>query len=294
MSTDREMVDRGTGASRPCSPTREVACSPIISILQLKMDSSRPIIQIPSSSSNTSNNSTPVLASSSSMNPIPLMSIGFNNGYGCHSTNGPSTFKKSINKKWHKTREWPVDPPARYHFKYYQRRERLNRRHQLHHGHPNHDYQCHCRSCVSGPPTTASGNDMNLRQQNFPPKYWFHLHNHTLYPLPSLPPKTPRPPSKIKINKYLVSLAPHVQKFIYKGAIDKKSLQHLGVTNKYQQVDLVEQELQLMLNFEFKGYYRGVKNIQVKLQQQKPVIFGKSPILLLFTRFQQKAPILRQ
>ncbi|CAF2266415.1 unnamed protein product [Rotaria magnacalcarata] len=152
---------------------------------------------------------------------------------------------------------------------------------------------------------------MNLRQQNFPPKYWLQLHNHTLYPLPSLPPKIPRPPSKIKINKYLVSLAPHVQKFIYKGAIDKKkgeirstklplsrdqftSLQHLGVTNKYEQVDLVEQELQLVLNFEYKGYYRGVKHIQVKLQQQKPVIFGKSPILLLFTRFQQKAPILPQ
>ena len=29
MSTDREMVDRGTGASLPCSPIREIACSPI-------------------------------------------------------------------------------------------------------------------------------------------------------------------------------------------------------------------------------------------------------------------------
>ena len=152
---------------------------------------------------------------------------------------------------------------------------------------------------------------MNLRQQNFPPKYWLQLHNHTLYPLPSIPPKTPRPPSKIKINKYLVSLAPHVQKVIYNGAIDRKKgeirstkfplsrdqftgLQHLGVTNKYQQIDLVEQELQLVLNFEHKGYCRGVKNIQVKLQQQRPVIFGKSPILLLRTRFQQKAPILKQ
>lgn len=29
MSIDRGMVDKGTGASPPCSPTREVACSPI-------------------------------------------------------------------------------------------------------------------------------------------------------------------------------------------------------------------------------------------------------------------------
>lgn len=152
---------------------------------------------------------------------------------------------------------------------------------------------------------------MNLRERKFPPKYWLQLHNHTLYPLPSLPPKTPRLPSKIKIDKCLVFLAPHVQKVIFNGAVDRKkgeirstkfplsrdqftSLQHLGVTNKYQQVNLVEQELQLVLNFEHKGYYRGVKNIQVKLQQQKPVIFGKSPILLLRVRFQQNAPILRQ
>ncbi|CAM4961384.1 unnamed protein product [Rotaria socialis] len=186
MSTDREMVDRGTGASPPCSPTREVACSPINfhSAIEVStcedfeddlminqhvkmrkdhvkvMNNSRPIIPIPSSSSNTSNNSTPILASSSSMNPIPLMSIGFNNGYGCHSTNGPSTFKKSTDKKWRKTREWPVDPPARYRFKYYQRRDRVNRRHQLHYHHPNHDYQCHCQSCISGPPTTTSSGIM--------------------------------------------------------------------------------------------------------------------------------------
>ena len=29
MVNHREMVDTGTGASRPCSPTREMACSPI-------------------------------------------------------------------------------------------------------------------------------------------------------------------------------------------------------------------------------------------------------------------------
>lgn len=152
---------------------------------------------------------------------------------------------------------------------------------------------------------------MNLRQQKFPPKYWLQLHNHTLYPSPSLPPKSHRRPSKIKIDKCLVFLEPHLQKVIYNGAIDKKkgeirstkfplsrdqftSLQHLGVTNKYQQVDLLEQELQLVINFEYKGYLRGVQNIQVKLQQQKPVIFGKSAILLLRTRFQQKAPVLKQ
>ncbi len=29
MVNHREMVDTATGASRPCSPTREMACSPI-------------------------------------------------------------------------------------------------------------------------------------------------------------------------------------------------------------------------------------------------------------------------
>ncbi|CAF1583804.1 unnamed protein product [Adineta steineri] len=189
MSTDREMTDRGTGASPPCSPTREVACSPIKfrsaieastsddseddSMLNQqtkmrkdhtkvmnKMNSSQLIAPLPSSSSNTSNNSTPVLASSSPINPIPLMSIGFNNRYGSYSTNRSSTFKNNINKNWNKTREWPVDPPGRYHFKHHQRRKRLNHQHQLHYQHSHHGHQCHCLSCISRPPTTTSGNDV--------------------------------------------------------------------------------------------------------------------------------------
>ncbi|CAF1471100.1 unnamed protein product [Adineta ricciae] len=152
---------------------------------------------------------------------------------------------------------------------------------------------------------------MNLRQHDFPPNYWLRLHNHTMYPPPSIPARTPRPPSTIKIEKCLVSLAPHVQKFIYNAAIDRRkgeirstkfplsrdqltSLKHLGVTNKYQRVDLLQQQLQVVLHFEHKSYLRGVQNIQVKLQQQKPVIFGKNPILLLRIRLQQQPPVLQQ
>ncbi|CAF2155454.1 unnamed protein product, partial [Rotaria magnacalcarata] len=94
---------------------------------------------------------------------------------------------------------------------------------------------------------------MNLRERNFPPHYWLQLHNHTINPLPSPPAKKPRHLSKIIINKCLAALSPHIQKFIYGGAIDKRkgevrsnkfplspeqfaALKDVGVTHKYEYV----------------------------------------------------------
>jgi hypothetical protein len=71
-------------------------------------------------------------------------------------------------------------------------------------------------------------------------------------------------------------------------------LKDFGVTGQYQHVVLLEHELQLQYNFEYKGYHRGVKIIEYRLQQQKFVIPGKNLVLILLIRFQQKAPILQQ
>ncbi|CAF1509093.1 unnamed protein product [Rotaria sordida] len=150
---------------------------------------------------------------------------------------------------------------------------------------------------------------MNLRPRNFPPNFWIQLHTHTINSLPTLSPKRTRNPSKKKVNSCVTFLSPHVQKFIYNGAIDKRkgeirshkfplspeqftTMVNLGLTNKYQDVILLEHELKLHYNFIHKGYLRGIQNIQFRLQKQKPVITGQSCIFLLRVRFHQKAPIL--
>ena len=150
---------------------------------------------------------------------------------------------------------------------------------------------------------------MQLREQNFPPHYWLKLHNHDIDELPPRPIKR-RSPSKNKINNCITSLSPHVQKFIYVGSINRRKgeirstcfplsseqfhvLNRLGVTRQYQSVASVEGELQLQCDFEYKGYLRGIKNIQFRLQMQKPVIIGTKPVLLLRIRFHQKPPILK-
>lgn len=152
---------------------------------------------------------------------------------------------------------------------------------------------------------------MNLRQRNFPPNYWIKLHTHTIYPLPPLEAKTPRHPSKAKVNSCVTFLSPHLQKFIYAGAIDKRkgeirsgkfplspeqytTMLKLGLTHKYEFNILLEQELKLTYRFIYKGYIRGVKNVQFHLQKQKPVIAGQNSIFILRIRFHQNAPMLNE
>jgi hypothetical protein len=151
---------------------------------------------------------------------------------------------------------------------------------------------------------------MNLRKRNYPPKFWLQLHKFTTASLLPLAKKRRRP-STIKINSCLTFLSPHVQKFIYTSAIDKRKgeirstklplspeqfnvLNYLGLTHKYEPVVLLEQELQLKYNFMYKGYLRGVQNLQFRVQKQKPVVLGQNPILILRIRFHQKAPILNE
>ena len=152
---------------------------------------------------------------------------------------------------------------------------------------------------------------MKLRKRNFPPKFWVQLHTHTIHPLPSLPPKRSRRPSKIRVNNCITFLSPHVQKFIYSGAIDKRKgeirsgkfplspeqftmMSHLGLTHKYEPVALLERELKLEYNFLYKGYHRGIENVQFRLQKQRPVIPRQNSVLSLRIRFHQKAPILKR
>ena len=107
----------------------------------------------------------------------------------------------------------------------------------------------------------------------------------------------------------MLLFSPNLQKFIYSGAIDKRKgeirsskfplsteqftvMYHLGLTRTYKPAILLEQKLKLKYNFMHKGYNRGIENIQLRVQKQKPVIPRQNLILILRVRFHQKAPIL--
>ena len=151
---------------------------------------------------------------------------------------------------------------------------------------------------------------MNLRKHNYPPKFWAELHKYLGDPLPPLPPRKPRPLTKNKIDKCLEARNPRIQKLIYNGAVDKrkgeirsgklllsveqfKLIEKLGTTRSYKSVLLLEQAFDLQYSFNYKGYPRGIEHIQFRLQQQKSVIVGKKPVLLLRIRFHQKSPVFR-
>ncbi|CAF1500645.1 unnamed protein product [Rotaria sordida] len=152
---------------------------------------------------------------------------------------------------------------------------------------------------------------MNLRIRNYPPKFWLQLHKHAIDLLLPPPSRKPRRPPRNKIKNCLTSLSPHIQKFIYCGAIDKRKgeiraskfpltieqfniTKSLCLTRQYQPVVLLEEELKLEYNFIHKSYVRGIQNIQFRLQTQKSIVPGQYPILLLRIRYHQKAPILHQ
>lgn len=150
---------------------------------------------------------------------------------------------------------------------------------------------------------------MNLRERHYPPMYWLKLHCHIQDPLPLPPPRRTRLPTKKRLESCLLHLYPYLQKFVYSGAIDRKKgevrsgkipinpeqfnlIQTLGGKQQYNQIPLLEQIFQFEYDFNFKGYRRGVRHIQFRLQTQKSVILGKKPVLLLRVRFQQKPPVL--
>lgn len=150
---------------------------------------------------------------------------------------------------------------------------------------------------------------MNLRKKNYPPRFWIEIDKYLKDLLLPPPPRKSRPPTTAKTDHCLTSLCPHIQKLIFDGATDKRKgenrsgkltlnseqyslIEKLGSTRKYKEVLLLEQALQLEYTFEYKGYIRAIEHIQFRLQQQKSVIVGKSPALLLRLRFHQKAPVL--
>ena len=137
---------------------------------------------------------------------------------------------------------------------------------------------------------------MNLRKRHYPSKFWFTLHNYTVNPSLLLPPKKTRAPTKTKIDNHLSSLAPHIQKSVYNGAIDKRKgeirtekyplssqqfilLRNLGASNKYSCLSQLEHTFDLQYKFNHKGYVRSIKNIQFRLQQSKPVVVGKMKLI---------------
>ncbi|CAF4351346.1 unnamed protein product [Rotaria magnacalcarata] len=126
MSLRPIMVNTATGSSPPWSSTREMACSPIRFdcsvqtsgsddlnycstqvnqennniqdvVVMNAVNKDQTILQFPSPTSTGSTNNTPLLSSLSSMVPIPLMSIGLNNGYRLNSTNNSSSTVNNIN-----------------------------------------------------------------------------------------------------------------------------------------------------------------------------------------------------
>ncbi|CAF2189243.1 unnamed protein product [Rotaria magnacalcarata] len=178
MSLQPIMVNTATGSSPPRPSTREMACSPIRFdcsvqtsrsddlnycsmqinqennnmhdvVVMNEVDKNPAILQLPSPTSTGSNNNTPLLSSLSSMVPIPLMSIGLKDGYSLNSTNNSSSILSNINTS--KSRQWPIGPPARYNFKYRQRRTKPTYQNRRRH-------QCYCRQCLSTSQMTTSGN----------------------------------------------------------------------------------------------------------------------------------------
>jgi len=63
---------------------------------------------------------------------------------------------------------------------------------------------------------------MNLRELNYPSKYWFNLHNHILPEPPSEPLIKCRRPTQNRLNRCLLHLYPFIQRILYAGAIDRK------------------------------------------------------------------------
>jgi hypothetical protein len=105
---------------------------------------------------------------------------------------------------------------------------------------------------------------MNVRQRNYPPQFWLRLHKHLINPIPPLIKR--QHSSRIKLNTCLSTLSPHIQKFIYSRAIDKRKgeirfsrfplspeqfnvLNHLGLTYKYEPLVSFEQEPNLEYSF---------------------------------------------
>ncbi|CAF2114915.1 unnamed protein product, partial [Rotaria magnacalcarata] len=78
---------------------------------------------------------------------IAAVFLRLNDGYRLNSTNNSSSIVKNINTS--ESRQWPIGPPARYNFKYRQRRTKTSYQNRRRH-------QCYCRECLSTSQITAA------------------------------------------------------------------------------------------------------------------------------------------
>lgn len=149
---------------------------------------------------------------------------------------------------------------------------------------------------------------MILRNKLYPPKFWLALHRGSIDPR-LLIRRRRRKYKNTTVRQYLSSLAPHVQKFIFTGAVDRRKgetrstkfpispfqysiMKTLGCSGTYECMPALEHMFELQFRFRYKGYHRAVRNVQFRLQIQRPFITKKISIHLLRVRCHQKTPIL--
>lgn len=150
---------------------------------------------------------------------------------------------------------------------------------------------------------------MNLRDRQYPVKFWFTLHTYALDPKILLPKPKPRRPSTRQLTHGLDTLRSHLQSLIYFSSINRRKsdlrtgkypltseqysvMKKLGASHRYSNVSQLEGVLNLEYSFNYKGYVRGVSNLQFRLQTSKCAVFKNKTILFLRFRFHQKAPTL--
>ena len=149
---------------------------------------------------------------------------------------------------------------------------------------------------------------MILRNKLYPPKYWLELHRGSIDPK-ILIRRRRRKYKQNTVHQYLSSLAPHIQQFIFTGAVDRRKgeirstkfpispfqysiMKTLGCSGTYEYMPSIERLFELQVQFRYKGYHRAVRNVQFRLQIQRPLITKKISIHLLRVRCHQKIPTL--
>lgn len=146
---------------------------------------------------------------------------------------------------------------------------------------------------------------MTLRKRNYPPILWLNLHKFTIDPWYLLPSVKHRHRKPVWIIGSLASSAPHVQRLICHGSIDKRQgeirsgkypsspeqfslIKRLSGSKRYASLTQIENSKDLEYEFLHKGDLSSSANVQFRIQKSKPTIHGKKPALFLSVQFQQE------
>ena len=152
---------------------------------------------------------------------------------------------------------------------------------------------------------------MLLRTRAYPLQFWLHLHKYHVDPKQLIPEKKKRTAGGFVIARHLTSVRIHLQQIVYVGAINNRKgemrstkipvtsdqfnlISSLGATHRYDETIRLQQVLDLQYLFKYKGYERGIKNIQFRLQKRSCSVFTDKKLLFLRVRFHQSAPRLIQ